>query len=370
MFTLLFLLAAQTPAADEMAKLLPAIKDAQSAFVQEARKLSGTVTIYDVTEAKKLLRGHLVKIDPQRYIVQETDASQKPTKIEIYRQAGDVRQALHLARRGDSYRMVEESYRKKGEPAFDIDSSRVFAYDAPACIPLRIVPTVQLTILDLLEYPAVEITKVENLTMGKEKVVKITYQVNKAKNDGVLGEDKLTSVISGWVALRPDHLWTVHSAEYSLPGERRRPGRTWKAEYIYEATPGNPVIKEIQIASIDQKADKPDLKLVKHLFEFALKPAKEPFTDKDFSMAQFGMKERTATDWMAEIAAREKAEAEEQAKIAALPPGATKPASSGVNVDPWVVLIGGVAAFVLLVMWVFWKTSKPVRPTTTTTPAA
>lgn len=368
MLMLLFLLTTQAPIADEMAKLLPAIKEAQNMFVQEARKLSGTVTTYDVTEAKKLLRGHLVKIDAKRYLVQETDASQKPTKIEIYRQDGDIRQALHLARRGDNYRMVEESYRKKGEPAFDIESNRVFAFDAPACIPLRPVPTVQLTILDLLEYPAVEVTKIENLTMGKEKVVKITYQVNKSKNDAVVGDDKLTSVISGWVALRPDHLWTVHSAEYSLPGDRRRPGRTWKADYLYESSPGIPVIKEIQIASIDQKADKPDLKLVKHLFEFALKPANEPFTDKDFSMAQFGMKERTAADWLVEVTAKEKAEAEELAKIAALPPGATKPASSGVNVDPWVVLGGGVAAFVLLVMWVFWKTSKPARPSMTTPP--
>ncbi len=369
MLTMLFLLITQAPVADEMAKLIPSIKEGQEKFVQEARKLSGTVSINDVTEAKKPLRGFIVKTDGKRYIMQATDASQKPTTIEIYRHEGDVRQAVVLARRQNVYRLAEEDYRKKGEPGFDIEKTRIFAFDSPACIPLRPVPTSKMTILDLIEYPALEITKIENLTMDKEKVVKISYKVNLEKNEALVGENKLSSVISGWVALRPDHLWTVYRSEYTLPGDRRRPSRTWKADYVYEATPGVPVIKEIQLSTIDQKAEKPELKLAKQQIDFAIKPAKEPFTDKDFSMAQFDMKERTIPDWLAEVAAKEKAEAEEQAKIAKLPANATKPAGSGINIDPWVVLIGGVAAFILLVMWVFWKTSKPARPATATTPA-
>lgn len=364
MLTMLFLLTTQTPAIDEMAKLKPALQAAQEKYVQDARKLSGTVSIYDVTEAKKLQRGFLVKSTDQHYMVQNTDANKKAVNLEIYRQFGDIRQALYVAsnRGQDTYRVVEESFRKKGEPAFDIDTARVFAFDAPACIPLRPIPTIRMSLLELLDYPAFEVTKIDNITMDKEKVVKISYQLNKEKNDAQAADDKLAGFVSGWVALRPDHHWTIYKAEYTLAGDRRRPGRSWKADYVYDAAPGFPVIKEIRLSTTDQQADKPELKLSKQLYEFDMKPAKEPFTDKDFSLTQFGLKERTANDWLAEVVAKEKREAEEQAKIAALPPGATKPASSGLNVDPWVVLVGGVAAFIILVMWVFWKTSKPVRP--------
>lgn len=365
MLTFLFLLAAQAPATDEMTKLVPAIQAGMEKFVPEARKLSGTVSISDVTEAKKLLSGHIVKTDGPRYIVQDTGANQKPTKVELYRAFGDIRQGIIMTPdRSGVMQIRDQLFRKKSEPAFDFEDVRVFAYDAPACIPLRPVPSINKTILDFLDYPAFEITKIENTTIDKEKVVKISYQVNKDKNKLQDSDERLNSIISGWVAFRPQQLWTVYRAEYQLPGDRRRPARSWKADYVYESTPGAfPVIKEIRLSTTDQQADKPDLKLSKQLYEFALKPAKEPFTDQDFSMAQFGVKEKTASDWLVEVAAKEKAEADEQARIAALPPGATKPASSGLNIDPWVVLIGGVAAFIILVMWVFWKTSKPVRPT-------
>jgi hypothetical protein len=366
MLTLLLLLTAQTPATDEVTKLLPAINSGIETYVKEARKHSGTLMIHDVTEAKKAVRGFAVKSDWPRYLGQTLNAEQKPTQVELYRSFGDIRQAVSLQRnRSGAMMMQDEKFRKKGEPGFDIEDVRVFAFDSPTCLALRPLLDLKLTVPDMLEYNPIEVTKVENLTIDNTKVIKLTYQVSKAKNEALDTNARLNPLLAGWVMLRPDHLFTVLKAEYTLPGERRRPARTWKTDYVYEPGTGPfQMLKEIKLETIDQAADKPDLKLIKQLYEFNFKPNKEPLTDKDFTMAQFGVKERTANDWLTEVAAREKAEAEEQAKIAALPPGALKPVSAGINVSPWAILVGGFAAFIILVMWVFWSTSRPSRAVT------
>lgn len=360
MLATLLLLMVQASPTDEMAKLLPTLQAEQEKFVKDARPLSGTVSHYDVTAAKKLLGGNVVKSNGTHYMVQYTDANQKPTAAELYRQFGDIRQAAVVSASKGTFYITEELFRKKGEPAFDIDSAAVFALDSPACLALRLVPGVKHTLVDALAYPAFEVTKVEPTTIGTEKVIKISYRVSKEKNDATT--DKIFGLTEGWVAIRPDHQYTVLQAQYSVPGARRQPARTWKAEYVYDAAPGFPLLKEIKLATVDQ-TDKGDLKLAKQLYEVNFKPAKD-LTDKDFSLTQFGLKEHTPTEWMAEVAAREKAEAEEQAKIAALPPGALKPVSAGLGIDPWVMLIGGVAFVVLLVIWVFWVTSRSKRNAT------
>jgi hypothetical protein len=370
---LLFIAVQQAPPApvENQLKLKQDVEQALNQFVLETRRWSGTIDVFDVTGEKKLVRNSIVKSDGQRYLVQILDASKKPTNIELFRPFGDTRQSIALAGRNGTLNVTKDEFRKKGEPAFPFEDHRFFASQSPVAIPLRAVPTLNYSVLDFLQSPACRISKIEPLTLGQQKIVKVTYTISKEENDKLAAEQKLNQVMEGWVELRPDQLWTVHRAEFKVAGARRAPARTWKADYVYDTTPREPaskapVIKEIRMETIDQApaaGTTPELKLVKQLFAFGLQPVSPAWKDTDFSMAQFGVKEHTANDWLAEMAAKEKAEAEEQAKIAALPPGAIKMAAAKDNIDPWIVLIGGVAALIFLVMWVFWVTSKPDRPT-------
>ncbi|HMP16346.1 MAG TPA: hypothetical protein PKD72_04935 [Gemmatales bacterium] len=361
MLPLLLLFSTIDSPAEEMDKLLPAIKTGITSYAKEARNISGSMLIYSLGESKKLLRGQSVKSDATRYLVQTLNAQQQPTQVELYRRFDDIRHAIHLVRTRNGIMMrQDEQFRRPGEPEFDIDNPEIFAFDSPNCMALRPVPSLKFTLPMLLEYPAFEVTKIEPVTINNIQAVKITYQVNETKNAQADPGDKLTGLVSGSVTLHPGKHYTVLQAEYTLPAERRTPSRSWKADYVYVASEGPfQVLQEIQLATTDQQPDSPDLKLQQTVYEFTMKPNTEAWSDKDFSMEQFGMKEHTAQDWLAEMAQKEKEEAEEKAKIAALPPGATKPISEGLRISPWAILYGGIAGFILLVLWVIWITSKP-----------
>lgn len=335
-------------------------------FTRDARMLNGSLSAYELDGDKKtLFRKATMKADKNRLLMLEENGSNRFVSAELYRQSGDIKQGLFLAYdgRGKKPRLMKEQYKQPGDdnPQFPIETARVFAYEAPSTLALCPIPQQRYTFPDLLDYPAVRVTAIEHFKKDNVPLVKISFHVDDAINKQQPDNLVVEGIVKGWVSFRPDQMWTIDQSEVTLlKFERRKPARevTWNAEYIYSASSGAfPILKEVRLATILVK-EAPDQKMVKLLYEMDFKPVEGNLSSESFSLKQFDIPERTIEDWKAEEQERARLEAEENAKIAKLSPEQLKPASAGLNIDPWVWLVGGLVVFVLIMQWVFLATSR------------
>lgn len=357
----------QTQAQDvtaELKKITDSVKSALDDYCTQARMINGTVSTYDLDGTEKKLRHKtVIKSDKTRYITAQYNAEDRFVSAEVYRDFGDMRQALLI----ETYRVSNEPtlrfeyYAKKGEKNdhfVTIDDIRTFAYDTPSAFALRPVSHLKLSFLDLLDYPAFKVTSIRHHQSGNNKLVKLNFQVDQELNAKQPPDLQLANLQEGWFELRPDQFWTVNSAEYMIPANRRRPGRRWKTEVTYDAAKNAiPLPKEIKMTTVDQK-EKTDLKPISQLYEFDLKLITVPLPDDQVTLTQFKLKERTPDEWLKDQEILRKQETES----APAPAGGFPIASSGPAVSPWVWLGGGLASILLLIVASFQFTAKKTTP--------
>lgn len=331
-----------------------AIVTALDAFCLQARKVNGTVSSYQVDGTnKKLTQKTVLKADKSRNMTLEYNADQRFVKGLVFREYGDMRQALVLDydRGTKGPRLQIDFYAKKGEKFvnfdYENDVNRVFAYDSPTTYALRPIPQLKLSFVDLLDYPAFKITSVENIDGKEGKLIKVTFKVDQEINAKQTEENRLNDLKQGWIEVRPDQFWTVLRSEYILGGARG-PTRNWKADFTYDQGKNViPLLKQITMATIDQKANT-ELKLLSRQIDFDFKIVEGALPDDQFSLTQFGIPERTAEEGLAILAERKKRESLDELNPPS-PPSGFAIAKKGIEVSPWVWLGSGLVAIILVI---------------------
>jgi hypothetical protein len=356
----------------ESQKLKADLEKAYETYCLQARKLNGTVTVYGLEgDTKKLNWKSKVNADKNNLLISYYNSSQRFINADVFRIFGDTKQVMSLGYHNPSKttRKLSEDYRKTEDTShpFPIETTRVFASESPTALPLRPLPDMGWSFLDLMDCPAFQITAIENIGKDKNSRVKVSFQVDEAINKKQVNESQLNFLKNGWVIFRPDQLWTIEEAEITtLEFERRKPPRavTSHLQFAYATPPGGiPILKEIRVTPVVNKDKVTDQKPKQLLYEVDFKLLEAALPAEQAGIKQFGMiKERTAEDWKKEEAERLRLEAEENARIAKIPPEKLKPASKAFEIDPWVLLVGGVVAFILFVIGVFVVTAKkPVK---------
>ncbi len=353
----------------DIASIKAAIAKASAEYITQAHKLSGTITVQEIDGDKKTVtQKTTIKGDPRQFIVYSVNGEQRLTSGQAFRTFGDVKQLLALGydNRQQAPVIRTERYRRESEvnQRFPVEYDRIYAGESATTIAMR--PAVQWgwTLQDLIENDAVKVTQVEELKEGNSKLVKITFVVDKEIDKNQSDNSQLVGINNGVIVARPDHAWTIQRSEMELQPDSRKPPRIWKAEFVYvEPAAPIPLVKEIRVTS--EPGPAPDQKKVNRLFNIEMKMADKPLPDAEFSLAPLKIQDRNADAWLKQDEARIKAEAEEKEKVAKLSPDQLKLASQGLQVSPWVLLVGGTGAFVLLVIAVIWMTRKSRSATPT-----
>lgn len=355
----------------EVQKLKTGLEKAYEAYCAQARKLNGTVSVYELDgDTRKLSWKSKVNADKNNLLISYYNSSQRFYSADVLRICGDTKQMMSLGYHNPSKKtyMASEEYRKidNSSKPFPIETTRVFASDAPTALPLRPLPDLGWSFLDLMDCPGFQITAIETIGKDNNSRVKVSFQVDEAINKKQVADLQVNFLQSGWVIFRPDKLWAITEAELTtLELERRKPPRPVTSHLLFTyATPAGsiPILKEIRVTPVVSKDKPADPKAKQFLYEVDFKLLETNLPADHASIKQFGIEERTADDWKKEEAERIRLDTEEKALIAKIPPGKLKPAGSSFEISPWVLLVGGFIAFILGVIGVFMVTAKkPVK---------